>query len=73
MLTIETYPELVGCPGRGVLATGLGRRLRRLHDIPTFGAPVELLWRTRRYRCFEQTCSVDGFSEDHDLTVRRRS
>ena len=33
--------------GRG----GHGRRVRRLHDIPAFGAPVELVWRVRRHRC----------------------
>jgi hypothetical protein len=41
--------------------------VRRLHDIPAFGAPVELVWRQRRYRCAELACSVGGFSEDHPL------
>ena len=64
VLTVETHPVPVGCPRCGVLATGHGRRLRRLHDIPAFGAPVELIWRSRRYRCPEAACSMGGFSED---------
>jgi hypothetical protein len=40
VLTVETHPDPMGCPGCGVLGTGHGRRVRRLHDIPAFGAPV---------------------------------
>ena len=70
-LTVETHPDPVGCPGCGVLATGHGRRVRRLHDIPVFGAPVELVWRSRRHLCLEPRCVVEGFSEDSVLTVPR--
>jgi hypothetical protein len=42
-----------------------------LHDIPAFGAPVELLWRQRRYRCLEPACPVGRFSEDHPLAGPR--
>jgi transposase len=45
--------------------------VRRLHDIPAFGAPVELLWRQRRYRCAEPACRIEGFSEDHRLVTAR--
>jgi transposase len=51
VLSVETYPDQVGCPGCGVVAAGHGRRLRRLYDIAAFGSPVELVWRARRYRC----------------------
>jgi transposase len=71
MLTVETHPGPTGCPGCGVLAIGYGRRVRRLHDIPAFGAPVELVWRARRYRCVEPRCGIDGFSEDHELAAAR--
>jgi hypothetical protein len=70
-LLVETDPAETGCPGCGVIATGHGRRLRRLHDIPAFGAPVELVWRQRRYRCLEPACQVGGFSEDHLLSGPR--
>ncbi len=70
-LVVETGPAETGCPGCGVIAEARGRRLRRLHDIPAFGAPVELVWRQRRYRCAEPACPVGGFSEDHELAVPR--
>ena len=64
-------PGRDGLPGCGVSATGHGRRLRRLHDIPAFGAPVELVWRQRRYQCGEPARAVAGFSEDHALAPPR--
>ena len=69
VLTAETGPSLVGCPDCGVIATGHGRRVRRLHDIPAFGSPVELVWRSRRYRCTEEACTTGGFSEEVDLAA----
>jgi transposase len=71
VLTVETGPAAVGCPGCGVPGTGHGRRVRRLHDIPAFGAPVELVWRARRYRCAEPACVLDGFTEHHELAGPR--
>ena len=70
-LTVETHPEPVGCNVCGVVAVGHGRRLRRLHDIPAFGAPVELLWRVRRWRCPEAECPGGVFTEEHDLAPPR--
>lgn len=70
-LTVETHPDPVGCPGCGVLAGGHGRRVRRLHDIPAFGAPVELAWRVRRFRCAEQQCPVGVFTEEHGMAPAR--
>ncbi len=70
-LTIETGSAGSGCPGCGVIAEPRGRRMRRLHDIPAFGAPVQLRWRQRRYRCTEPACPVRGFTEDHALARPR--
>jgi transposase len=70
-LLVETSPAPTDCPGCGVIVEARGRRVRRLHDIPAFGAPVELVWRQRRYRCAEPDCPVRGFSEDHDLAPPR--
>jgi hypothetical protein len=39
---VETGATEAGCPACGVIAEARGRRSRRLHDIPAFGAPVEL-------------------------------
>lgn len=69
VLTVETHPGPVGCPGCGVLATGAGRRVRRLHDIPAFGVPVVLVWRSRRHRCPELRCAVEGVSEESELAT----
>ena len=70
-LLVETDQADTGYPGCGVIAVGHGRRVRRLHDIPAFGAPAELVWRQRRYRCLESACVVGGFSEEHDLAGPR--
>jgi hypothetical protein len=70
-LTVETNPEPVGCARCGVLAVGHGRRLRLLHDIPAFGAPVEVCWRVRRWRCLEPDCQGGVFTEEHDLAPPR--
>jgi transposase len=70
-LTVVSHSTETGCPGCGVIAVGHGRRLRRLHDILAFGAPVEFVWRQRRYRCVELACPVTGFSEDHPLAAAR--
>jgi transposase len=71
VLTVETHPGPAGCPGCGVVATGHGRRDRLLHDIPAFGAPVELIWRSRRYRCAQTGCEVGTFTQTHDLARPR--
>src|SRR5215217_5638846 len=70
-LLVETGATEAGCPACGVVAEARGRRSRRLHDIPAFGAPVELSWRQRRYRCAGLACPVRGFSEDHALAPSR--
>ena len=70
-LTVETDATVAGCPGCGVIATGHGRRSRTLHDIPAFGAPVELTWLARRWRCPEPACEVGSFTEAHDLAAPR--
>jgi transposase len=70
-LVVETGVAETGCPGCGVIAEARGRRLRQLHDVPAFGAPVTLVWRQRRYRCAEQACPVRGFGEAHELAGPR--
>ena len=71
VLSVETGPGPVGCARCGVVAASHGRRVRRLHDIPAFGAPIELAWRVRRWRCEESSCPVGVFTEDCDLAVAR--
>jgi len=71
VLAVESGPRPMGCPGCGVVAASHGRRVRRLHDIPAFGAPVELVWRVRRWRCGESACPVGVFTEEVELAVAR--
>jgi transposase len=53
------------------VALSQGRRVRRLRDIPAFGAPVELVWRVRRWRCVELSCPIGTFTEGNDLAFAR--
>lgn len=70
-LVVETVPSLVGCPACGVLAVGRGRVPVLLHDLPCAGVPVRVVWRKRRYRCYEDVCEVRTFSEVHELAAPR--
>jgi len=71
VLAVESGPGAMGCPACGVVAASHGRRIRRLCDIPAFGAPVELVWRVRRWRCEEPRCLVGVFTEEADLAGAR--
>jgi transposase len=71
VVAVETGPAAMGCPQCGVVAESHGRRVRLLHDVPAFGAPVELLWRVRRWRCPETTCPGGVFTEEHELARPR--
>ena len=51
---------LMGCPTGGVIATGCGRKVRVLHDVPGI-VPVQLLWRQRTWRCPDAGCPVGSF------------
>ena len=68
-LVVETVPSLMGCPSCGVLAVGHGRRQVLLHDLPCAGVPVRVVWRKRRYRCYETACAVTTFGEVHELAA----
>ncbi len=71
VLTIESGQLEAACPGCGVLAAGHGRRLRRLHDAPSFGKVTVLHWLVRIWRCRESGCPAGTFSEAHELAPPR--
>jgi transposase len=54
-----------------VVATGHGRRVHLLHNIPCFGRPVLVRWLKRIWRCEEPTCEVDTWSETHGFAKPR--
>lgn len=71
VLGVETGDDLSGCPDCGVVSVGHGRRRVRLHDIPSFGKPVMLLWDKRVWRCPDRDCPRTTFTEDHALAGPR--
>ena len=62
-VTVESEPEVMGCPTCGVVAHGHGRVLVRLVDAPWAGRPVTIVWRKRRWLCPEPACSKRSFVE----------
>ena len=71
VLDVETDQALAGCAGCGVVAVGHGRRVVRLHDTPCFGRPVLVRWRKRIWRCPEDACPVETWTEDHAYAGKR--
>lgn len=62
-VTVESEPGPVGCPDCGVVGIGHGRVQVRLVDIPSFGRPVTICWRKRRFRCPGAACDRATFVE----------
>ena len=63
-VTVESEPGPVGCPDCGAVGVGHGRLLVRLVDIPSFGRPVTICWRKRRFVCPGGACERTTFVED---------
>jgi transposase len=51
VLTVESAQLAAACPGCGVMAIGHGRRVRVLHDAPSFGRVTLIRWLVRVWRC----------------------
>ena len=52
------------CPTCGVVSTSVkGHAVTRPRDVPYGEAPVELVWRKRRWRCRERACARGSFTE----------
>ena len=52
------------CPACGVISTSVkGHAVTHPRDVPYGDAPVELVWRKRRWRCREQGCPRRSFTE----------
>ena len=65
--------QVMGCPACGVVAHAHGRQRVELIDAPSFGAPVRLWWRKRRWVCPEPACSVTSFMEQDPEVAPRRA
>jgi len=66
-LLVETTADVVGCPHCGVPATGHGRSVVEVRDLPAGGRPVRLVWRKRRWRCLDPDCPAQTFTEQSPL------
>ena len=53
---LEPRNSRTGCPSCGVIATGHGRSVVQVRDLPMGGRPVRLVWRKRRWICEEHDC-----------------
>jgi transposase len=66
-LLVETETRRTGCPGCGVRATGHGRSVVQVRDLPMGGRPVRLVWRKRRWCCRDGDCEAKSFTESSPL------
>ena len=71
VLTVESGQLQAACPGCGVMAIGHGRRVRVLHDAPSFRRVTLVRWLVRVWRCREPACAAGTFSEIHHLAPPR--
>ena len=53
---VETKERVVGCPSCGVIASGHGRSVVQVRDLPMAGRATRLVWRKRRYLCRDVEC-----------------
>ena len=72
VLDVESYNQLVGCPGCGVIAQGHGRAVIEVIDAPWAAVPARIRWHKRRWLYREHTCQIAIFIEqNHSVCVPR--
>jgi hypothetical protein len=57
-ISVETTANVVGCGSCGVRATGHGRSVIQMRDLPSGGRPVRLVWRKRKWICRDGTVAL---------------
>jgi transposase len=62
-VVVESKSAVVGCAGCGSRARVKDRSAVPLGDLASFGRPVTLVWRKRRWRCPEAACPVGSWTE----------
>ena len=71
VLSTETLPEPVACPGCAGAGVVHERAPVEYRDLPAYGRPVRLIWRKRRYRCCDHHCDLRTWTEVRDqLAIR---
>jgi transposase len=71
VIEIETTADRVGCAGCGVRAEAQDRMVVEVRDLPCFGRPARLVWRTRRWRCREALCGARTWTETSEHVSAR--
>jgi transposase len=66
-ISVETTADVTGCGSCGVRATGHGRSVIQIRDLPAGGRPVRLVWKKRRWICRDTDCASKSFSETSEL------
>lgn len=67
ILTVETTAESPPrCPNCGSQARALGRYPVHYRDLPSFGMPVRLIWKRRRWQCPNPDCGTKTWSEESE-------
>ena len=66
-ISVETTADVAGCGSCGVRATGHGRSVIQIRDLPAGGRPVRLVWKKRRWICRDTDCASKSFSETSEL------
>lgn len=72
-VVVESAPGVEACRRCGVVASSHGRRDVRLVDMPSFGRPVELVWRKRTWRCADPDCAAGVCTEQDEVMARPRA
>lgn len=72
-VTVESEPQVMGCPTCGVVAHGHGRVNVVLIDAPWAGRPVRVVWRKRRWVCPVAVCGTRSFVEQDEDIARPRA
>ncbi len=72
-VTVESEPQVMGCPTCGVVAHGHGRVNVTLVDAPWAGRPVRVVWRKRRWVCPVPVCGRRSFVEQDEDIARPRA
>lgn len=60
---VESTRDAAGCPTCGVRATGHGRSVVQVRDLPAGGRPVRLVVKKRRWICVDPDCEKKSFTE----------
>jgi transposase len=71
-VTMESVAVEGACPSCGVFTSSVHQRtLQRVRDV-AFDGPITVLWRKKRWRCWESSCDRASFAE-HTAQVPPRA